>query len=121
MLDLAAQFYCKPPLDITIDEWEMHDKTILEVHIPQGDDKPYSALGEDDKWWVYIQVNDQSLLASKIVVDVLRRQHGLEGVHIQYSSKEQALMDYLEKNRRITLKEFCKLLNISRWRSRKSL
>ena len=121
MLDLAASFYCKPEIKIEIFEWNISGKTVLEAIIPEGDRKPYFAKDETGKWWVYIRVKDKSLLASKIVMDVLKRQSSKKGSLIQYSSKEQGLLDYLSKNERITLKEFCKLVNISRWRASRIL
>lgn len=117
MLQTAADFFCKPAVSLEIKEHPLGKKTILEAIIPKGTDKPYFAKGEDDKWWAYIRVKDQSLLASKVVLDVLRRANNEEQTLIKYSSKEQALLDYLNKNERITLKEYCRLLNISRRRA----
>lgn len=121
MLDLAAHFYCKPEIDLELIEWEMGDKTIIEAIIPQGTNKPYYAKDEAGKWWAHIRVKDQSLLASKVVLDVLKRSSSGENTIIQYSHHEQSLLRYLEKNPRITVKELCKLLNISRWRAQKML
>lgn len=121
MLDLAASFYCKPEIKIEIDEWELEGKVILECRIPEGTQKPYYSKDEDGNWWVYIRVKDKSLLASKIVVDVLKRQHGDDGTRIHYTSKEKALLEYLSSNERITLKQYTKLLNLSRYRASKIL
>jgi|SRR6185436_14140216 len=117
MLTTAADFFCRPVVPLEIKEHPLGKKTILEIIIPKGKEKPYFAKGEDEKWWAYIRVKDQSLLASKVVLDVLRRENNEEQTLIKYSSKEQALLDYLGKNERITLKEYCKLLNISRRRA----
>lgn len=121
MLGLASEFYCKPPIDLVINEWEMEGKVVLEAIVPEGKDKPYYAKGDDGKWWVYIRVKDKSLLASKVVVDVLKKEAAQNNTLIQITSKEQALLDFLAKNERITLKQYCKLLNISRWRASKIL
>ncbi len=121
MLDMAAGFYCKPEVVITINEWEIGGKTILEAIIPEVKNKPVYAKDEDGKWWAHIRVKDQSLLASKIVVDVLRRQNKQEGTLITYTQHEQALLHYLGDNPKITTKEVCKLLNVSRWRAQKML
>jgi hypothetical protein len=86
----------------------------LVVNIAESDTKPHYALGEDKKWWVYVRVKDKSILASKIVVDVLHQANSLHGVMITYTEKEKTLMEYLEKNQKITLKEFAILLKISR-------
>jgi predicted HTH transcriptional regulator len=121
MLDKAAGFLCKPEIEIKIKEWHVGKKTILEVDVPKGTKKPYYALGDDGKWWAYIRFNDQSLLASKVVLDVLRRE-GVDGnTVIKYSEKEQALLEYLALNPRINLLEYCKLLNISKRRATRIL
>lgn len=121
MLDLAAQFYTKPPIALTIFEWEFGNKTILEAVVPDGKDKPYYAKGDDGKWWAYIRVQDKSLLASKIVLDVIKRNNGKQPNIVQYTRHEENLLKYLRGNERITTKEVCKLLNISRWRAQKIL
>ncbi|MDZ4757868.1 MAG: putative DNA binding domain-containing protein [Bacteroidota bacterium] len=121
MLDMAAGFFCKPAIDITIEEWEFEGKTILEVAIPKGEHRPYAAKDEDGKWWVYIRVKDESLLASKVMVEVLRKQNSNDGVKINYSSKEKALLDFLTSHDRITIKELCQMLNIARWRAQRML
>ncbi len=117
----AAEFFCKPAISLEIKEYYLGKRSLLEVIIPEGTDKPYFALGEDNKWWAYIRVEDQSLLASKVVLDVLRKESANLETVIKYSDNERMLLSYLEKNKRITLKEFCKLVNISRWRAQKIL
>lgn len=121
MLTLASDFYCKPVVELVINEWELDGKVVLEAIVPEGSDKPYYAKDDDGKWWVYVRVKDQSLLASKVVVDVLKREAAQKDTLIQITSKEQALLDYLAKNHKITLKQYCKLINISRWRASKIL
>ncbi len=121
MLELAANFYLKPSTKLEIREWNFGGKTVLEAIIPEGKDKPYYAKDEEGKWWVHVRVNDQSLLASKVVVDVLKMNSGNQINIIKYSDKEQIVLKTMDKNGRLTLKEICKMLNISRWRAQKML
>ncbi len=121
MLELAAGFYLKPPITLEIREWDFGGKTVLEAIVPEGNLKPYYAKDEEGKWWVHIRVNDQSLLASKVVVEVLKRNSGNQINIIKYSENEQAVLKRLDLNGRLTLKEICKMLNISRWRAQKML
>lgn len=114
MLEQAAVFFCKPLINLEFKEWNIGKKTVLEVKVPNGENKPYYAKGEDEKWWVHIRVKDKSLMASKVVVDVLKRSNPGEQTLIKYSSKEKELLDYLSKNEKIVLKQYCKLLNLSR-------
>ena len=114
MITKAAHFYIRPALEPVFEEIYVDDKLVLVVEIKPGEEKPYYALAEDGKWWVYIRIKDKSVLASKIVVDVLKRSGHDDGVMIEYSDKEKALLEYLEHNERINIKEYCELLKLSR-------
>lgn len=114
MITRAARLFIKPAIEPRFEEYYVDDKLVLIVDIPEGDIKPHYALAEDGKWWVYVRVKDKSVLASKIVVDVLAHSADKEGVLIEYSAKEKALLEYLEKMQRISIDEYCKLQNLSR-------
>lgn len=121
MITKAAHLYARPQIEPIFEEVYIDDKIVLVVEIPQTDTKPYFALAEDGKWWVYVRVKDKSVLASKIVVDVLKRKSGNEGVLIEYSSKEKTLLEYLEKTARITVAECADLLKVGRRRAQRIL
>lgn len=121
MLNKAGNFYCRPAVEPIFEEIYIDDKIVLSAEIKESDTKPHYALGDDKKWWAYIRVKDKSLLASKIVVDVLRRGTKDEGVFIEYSSKEKALLEYLEEHERITAMQYSKMLNLSRRRTQRIL
>lgn len=121
MLDMAAHFYCRPELDIEIIEHEAEGKTLLEVKVPDGSDKPYYAKDEEGQWWVYVRVNDKSLLASKTTVDFLRRQQQKIDTTVPMGHVERGILDYLSKNERITMLQICKMFNISRRRASRTL
>lgn len=114
MITKAAQLFARPALEPTFEEIYVDDKLVLVVEIEESSIKPHYALAEDGKWWVYVRVRDKSVLASKIVVDVLKRAADDKGVLIEYSTKEKALLEYLDKMDRINIKEYCELLKLSR-------
>ena len=121
MITRAATEFASPPLSPEFEEVYVDDKLVLVVDIPESTEKPHYALAEDGKWWVYVRVKDKSVLASKVVVDVLKRSVEKEGVLIEYSAKEKALLEYLDKAARITIKECCDLLKIGRRRAQRLL
>jgi predicted HTH transcriptional regulator len=121
MISKAATEFASPPLAPEFEEVYVDDKLVLVVDIPESGEKPHYALAEDGKWWVYVRVKDKSVLASKVVVDVLKRSLAKEGVLIEYSAKEKALLEYLDKAARITIKECCDLLKIGRRRAQRLL
>ncbi len=121
MLTRAAQSFCKPALDVLFEEVYIDDKVVLVAEIKESITKPHYALSEDKKWWAYIRVKDKSLLASKVVVEVLKRSNNAQGVLIEYTSKEKGLLEYLDSHERITTTEYSKLMNISRRSSQRIL
>ena len=121
MITKAAHLYARPALDPVFEEVYFDNKLILVVDTPESVLKPHYSLAEDGKWWVYVRVKDKSVLASKIVVDVLKRSADKDGVLIEYSEKERSLLKYLENSSRITIKEYCDLAKVSRRRAQRIL
>jgi len=121
MLTKAATYFCRPVIEPIFEEVYMDDKIVLVAEIRESDTKPHYALGDDKKWWVYIRVKDKSLLASKVVVDVLKGNSKEDGVLIEYTSKEKAILEYLEENERITAREYSSLFSLSRRKAQKIL
>jgi len=121
MIEGAATFYAKPEVPVEFHLFEVQNKSVLVIEIPESQNKPHYAKDEDGKWWVYIRVKDQTVLASKIVVEVLKKETQKENILIEYSSKEKALLQYLAVHNRITLAEFSKLVNISKRRASRIL
>lgn len=121
MLDLAAGFFCKPEISLIIREHEAEGKTILEAIIPEGPEKPYYAKGDDGKWWVYVRVADQCILASKVTIDVMKRRAGEKPTQLRYTPLEQQLLKAIDQQGRITMPEVCAAFNISRRRATRML
>ena len=121
MLDMAASFYCRPEINIDIQEHQADGKVVLEVNVPDGPNKPYYAKDEEGKWWVYVRVNDKSLLASKTTVDFLKRQSSQRPTTMEFGHIEKGILEHLSKNERITMAEICHKLNISRRRATRIL
>lgn len=113
MIEKAASLYIKPMLEPIFEEIYIDDKMVLVVDIKKSDLKPHYALGEDKKWSVYIRIKDKSVLASKLVVNVLKREHKEEKILVDFVSKEKELLIYLTNNKRINLKDCAALLNLS--------
>lgn len=109
MINKAAHQFCKPAIEPRFEEYIVDDKLVLVAEVPRSDVKPHYALDEQGKWWVYFRIQDKSVLASKILIEVLKKDSNQEGTFIAYSEQEKLLLEYLGKHGRITLKEFSKL------------
>ena len=110
MIDLAATFYSKPEIQFTVETHTIEGKSILLVNIPVGEDQPYYAKGEDEKWWVYVRVNDNCILASKTTVDFMHaKKHAAK---VTLGKIEQNILSFLRDNERATQSELCKTFNM---------
>jgi predicted HTH transcriptional regulator len=109
MITKAAHVFCKPAIEPWFEEVYVDDKLVLVVDIKKSDTKPHYALDEDKKWWVYFRIKDKSVLASKILIDVLKEEKNEQGQLITYTDQEKKLLAYLAEHGRITLKEYSKL------------
>jgi len=121
VLEMSAALHCNPELEVHFRIEEYLGREILVAEIPKSKTKPHFAKGDDGKWWAYIRVHDQCLLASKVMLDVMRNETEGEETKLTYGTAEKILLNHLEKVERVTLKEYCKLANIGRWRAQKIL
>jgi len=121
MLQQAGTLYCRPAVSLHFEEVYVDDKLVLVAEIAESNTKPHYALGEDKRWWVYIRVDDKSILAGKVVVDVLHRGRQTAGVLINYTDKEKALLEYVHTHPKPRLPELCKHLRLSKRKTQRIL
>lgn len=121
MITKSAHQFCRPAIEPEFEEIYVDDKLVLVVTIHPSDTKPHYALDENKKWWVYFRVQDKSLLASKIIVDVIKKSGDTNGQLISYREDEKKLFEYLGQQGRITLKEFSKITRSSYKKAQKVL
>lgn len=112
MIETAANYYCDPLVIYTIRDWVYEDKTVLEVSIAQSETKPHFVKDDDDKWWVYIRVNDKNKFANRVVIEYLKRKQSEKSTFIRYSRKENLLLDFLNEHRQITIKKFVRIAKL---------
>ncbi len=113
MVDAAAKIYSKPVVGFSTRQHLVDGKTVLEIIVEPGDEKPYYACDELGKWWVYFRKDDENRLANKIMIEVWKRQKSNSGVFIQYSDAERILLDYLETNETISVNKFSRIAHLS--------
>lgn len=117
MIDTAARYFCDPYVEYEIVDWEIDGKTVLEVKVEKGSSKPYYAKDENDKWGVYVRVEDNNKFANRIVVQYLKRLNRKKRTYLRYSMNEKILLNYLNKNNKISLNEFRHLVHLSKRKS----
>lgn len=121
MLEIAARKFCKPRVYFEARKWEMGKKSIVEVIILPGENRPYYTQETDGKWLAYIRVKDQNLLANRILLKVWERKMQAAGTVVKFNRAEELLLQYLEENDKITLEELCRQANIPQYIAEKVL
>ena len=114
MIESAAKIYSKPAIDFTTRQWQVEGKTVLEIGIEPGIEKPYFAKDENGKWLAYIRIDDENFLAHRIQIEAWKKQKSSKGICFSYSDDERLLIDYLQNNRAISFSKFMRLAHISR-------
>ena len=112
MVEGAASIYCKPEVPFSTKEWRIDGKLVLEINVKKSPAKPHYAPDKDDKWKVFIRVNDQNLLANKVLLRLWKHQKNKTEVNIRYREQEEILMHFLQENGQITMSRFCNIANI---------
>jgi predicted HTH transcriptional regulator len=103
MLESAAMLYCKPEVQFKSKAHSIEGKTVLEIYIPQVDKKPVYARDESNKWMAYIRVGDQNALAGIIQVQVWKEKKKTKGRLLEFTRKEEILLEYLGKESGVSL------------------
>ncbi len=113
MVESAAKIYSKPPVDFTTCQHTVEGKTVLEVMVEPSAEKPHFARDEEGKWWAYFRKDDENRLASKIMIEVWKRQKSKEGILINYSEDEKVLLDYLENHEKISVSKYARIAHLT--------
>ena len=106
----AAKKFCDPPLYLHFRERLARRKVVLEVSVDKSN-KQHRALDEAGRWLPWVRVEDQTVLAPGAAheleiealsdpIPILMEQH-------------LGLMNYLEANDQISIKDYMQIMNIS--------
>lgn len=123
ILDQATKFYTKPEVLFEVLEEEFQGKTVLVVEVPESHSKPHRSLSANGEWQLYVRTGDQCIVASPLVAKSLEMEkEGRDEMQSKIlTNNEKALYGFLDKKKRITLKDYAKLINVSKRRAHKIL
>ena len=114
MVEAAAKIYSNPPIPFTTRQWQVEDKTVLEISIKSSNDKPHYARDENGKWIAYIRIDDENVLANRIQLLTWEKAKSKKGIYFSYSADEKFLIDYLTRKPSISFSKYIRLAHISR-------
>lgn len=119
MIEIAGRVHCEPPIEPAIEIVSYRGKDVIVVSVAESAQKPHSLVDQesgsgDPESKVLIRVRDKTVVASKEVVKILQSENpDAPPMRISIGETERRLLDYLDGNERITVKQLGRLANIS--------
>lgn len=114
MIEAAAQVYCTPGVECTMQAYVAEGRTVLLVDVPESLRKPIYAKDESGRGWAYIRIADENILATPVHLRIWQQSGNPQGELTEFTEREQLLLRLLEENERLSLGKYCRLANISR-------
>lgn len=114
MIEAAATMYCQPQVELETQTYRVEGKTILEIRIGETASKPVYALDEENKPWAYIRIKDENILATPVHLKVWQHSKKDEGVLVEFTEREQRLLNALKEKESLSLNQCCKLCRLNR-------
>lgn len=114
MIEAAAQLYCRPEINFSMQTYKVEGRSILVVYIDENEQKPVYAKDETGRYLAYIRIKDENILATPVHLRVWQQSVSPQGELIEYTEREQLLLDLLEENDQLSLNRYCRLAHLSR-------
>jgi predicted HTH transcriptional regulator len=108
MIEGAASLYCKPKVQFNSFIWQDDHKLVLIVEVHQADHKGIMALDENNFYKCFIRVNDNTILANKILVKSWKMKANMTSKPVKFDSEESGLLTLIKENVEITLSQLYK-------------
>lgn len=114
MIEAAAELYCTPTVNYSMQTYQVEGRTILIVQIEESKQKPIYAKDESGKYLAYLRIKDENILATPVHLRVWQQSGNPLGELIEYTEREHLLLDLLKENDQLSLNRYCRLAHISR-------
>jgi len=132
IIEKATQFFIIPPIEPKVEVVNLLGQyEIVVVEIKESPFKPHLAVitsknefGEEVTLKrAYIRLGEKSVIASSEMYRLLKETYSpsVRNIKIYIGEAEKRLFSYLEAKERITVKEYAKLVNISKRRAERKL
>jgi predicted HTH transcriptional regulator len=127
MVLTACRFHIDPPIEPDIEIVNILNWDVIVVYIPQSKNKLHKLTLEDkitQKKFkrAYIRIGEKSIVASREMARLLQYQReDSKPLQLSIGDNEKRLFNYLEKYERITVKDYSRLVNISKRRAERIL
>ena len=117
MIEAASEIWCKPNVPIEVFAHQIDGKTVWEIVVLEGKEKPY-AVDETDGVIAYYRDHDENFRANSVLIELWRQEALKESKGaVRFSEQEQKLVDYLKTYEGVSVSKAAKILGIERRKS----
>lgn len=92
-----------------------NSRVVLQYEVPESTNKPHYVLSTNQAKEYFVRVGDKSIKASREVRQIIKQKQKQRDIRFRYGDHEKFLMQYLEENKSITLKEFISASGLKRF------
>ena len=103
MIEAAAGLYCQPEVHYSMQTYHVEGRSVLVVQIDENEQKPVYAKDETGKFLAYLRIDDENILATPVHLRVWQQSGSPRGELIEYTEREQLLLNLLEENDQLSL------------------
>lgn len=114
MIEAAAQLYCVPEVEYSLQTYIVEGRQVLVATIEETPHKPVYVKDETGKPLAYLRIKDENILATPIHLRVWQQSDSPRGELIRYTEREQFLLDQLEHGTLLSLNRYCRQTGLSR-------
>lgn len=114
LLESAATIFMKPPVELQVFAHRPDGKTVWEVVVPEGKEKPYAVL-EQDGAVSYFRDHDENKLANAVMKEIWRQERVDEvSKRVQFSDQQRKLIDYMKTYQWVSVSKSARIMEMSR-------
>jgi predicted HTH transcriptional regulator len=114
LINETCKIFCKPEIKFESKIWQEGHKLVLEVEISLNNKKNATALDDDANWKVFIRVNEHTLIANKILLQVWNFEKKGISKPTKFTEKELEFLNLFDSNEKKTLSNLYKISKLAK-------
>lgn len=114
MIEAAATMYCLPGVEYSMQTYQVEGRNVLLVEVQESRRKPVYAKDEEGRPLAYLRIADENILATPVHLRVWQQCENAQGEFLEYTEREQLLLNLLQQTPMLSLNRYCRQAHISR-------
>jgi predicted HTH transcriptional regulator len=115
MMQVAAEVYCKPMVEISFERLVAEGRQIVIAHVPVSDQKPIRALCDDGRYRAFIRIADENIVASPVQIRIWKEEQSPRGQVFTYSETENKVFSALQTDNLQSLNQIVRRSGVKRY------